>query len=361
MGKRWRTGLVLALSAALAADSCATPSAAPGPTSPPQSALAPLEIPEYPTYPVGFRTLDLHRGPTRPLHTLVFYPASDTSLAAARPQRADDLFSPTDRDPAPDMARAGSTGTAPTGAIPPLTRIGRTAYPELVARLTAVAGPGLAPAPGRFPLVLFSHGLSGSAERYAPVLARIAAAGFVVAAPTYPNTSEFAPRFRRADIVRQPDDARFVLSRVLRLDHSPGDPLRHRIDADHIAAVGHSAGGYTTTGLFVAGHDRRLRAGVVMAGWQAPGAFAGPPATMLFLQGTADPVVPRTVSHAVWSRVPWSKAYVLLRGNSHATYLQPGDPGYPTMLALVTDFLRWTLRGDEAAGKRLPRMIKAPA
>src|SRR5438045_2968791 len=37
---------------------------------------------------------------------------------------------------------------------------------------------------GRFPLVIFCHGLSGSAERYAKTLAGWAAAGFVVAAPT---------------------------------------------------------------------------------------------------------------------------------------------------------------------------------
>ena len=203
--------------------------------------------------------------------------------------------------------------------------------------------------------MLFCHGLSGSPERYAATLAGFASAGFVVAAPTFPHTSEFTEDFRRSDIVRQPADARFVLARLRRLSLTPGDPLWRRIDTDRIAVIGHSAGGYTVTGLLTAGHDPRLRAGVVMSGWAAPGAFRGPPATMLFVQGTADPLVPVAVSRAAYDRVPWPKSYLLLRRDSHATYLKPGDVGYRRMRSVVTNFLRWTLDGDLAAGRRLPR------
>ncbi|HEX9998993.1 MAG TPA: alpha/beta hydrolase [Actinoplanes sp.] len=211
----------------------------------------------------------------------------------------------------------------------------------------AAAGAGRRPAAGRFPLVLFSHGMSGSPERVADALASWAAAGFVVAAPSYPYTKEHTPDYRRWDIVNQPDDARFVLNRVLALDMTPGEPLRGRIDSQHIAAVGHSAGGYTTTGLFVAGHDPRLRAGVVLSGWQAPGAFGGAPARMLFLQGEADPVVPMAKSRAAYARVPWPKRYLLMRGVSHANYLRPGDRGYRKMQHAVLGFLRRTLTGDQ--------------
>jgi dienelactone hydrolase len=209
---------------------------------------------------------------------------------------------------------------------------------------------------GRFPLVIFCHGLSGSAERYATTLAGWAAAGFVVAAPTFPYTSEFTEDFRRPDIVNQPADARFVLRQVASLNQRVGDPLWHRMDTDHMAAIGHSAGGYTTTGLFTAGHDPRLRAGIIMAGWGAKGAFAGPPATMLFLQGKADPIVPVASSRRLFSRVPWPKSFVLMRRDSHATYLKPGDIGYDAMNSLVIGFLRWTLEGDPAARAGLPPM-----
>ncbi|GIM92538.1 alpha/beta hydrolase [Paractinoplanes toevensis] len=483
MGTRRLAGTAVTLILALAAGGCFSEPAQRQPISRPAPPLlvAPPAPTAHPVWPVGVRTLDLQRGPNRPLPTLVFYPAAadpdQAELTNRRrlPRPTDGLFAPASRPEqttppnavppadfaarpkvaalaevatrpqaagrdeltarpkaaAKDKVAAQSKGTAtgegavrpkattPTdlGAHPKVaakdrhaTRTGQTARTartagaertaqaerttqarrtakaerttqagrvqagrtargggsgrvsrpvpaDLVARVAASARAGLAPATGRFPLVLFSHGLSGSPERYAPALAAFAAAGFVVIAPTYPNTSEFAVRFRRADIVRQPADARFVLSRVLRLNYTAGDPLWHRIDAEHIAAVGHSAGGYTTTGLFTAGHDPRLRAGVVMAGWAAPGAFAGAPASMLFLQGTADPVVPMAVSRAAWKQVPWPKAYVLLRRNSHSTYLQPGDLGYPTMKSTVIDFLRWTLNGDESAAHRLPRMV----
>jgi dienelactone hydrolase len=271
--------------------------------TPAASAPAALPAPAAPpvTYPVGTRVLHLARGPRRPLPTLVFYPAARWTLASA--------------------------------GQPPVDQ----------------------PAPGRFPLVVFSHGLAGSPERYRAALSSWAAAGFVVVAPTFPYTSQFTRDFRRYDIVHQPDDVRYVLAQVRRLAATPGDLLAGHVDTARIAAIGHSAGGYTTSGLFTAGHDPRLVSGVIMAGWLAPGAFAGPPATMLFLQGTADPIVPAARSRVAFDRVPWHKSYLLLRHNSHATYLQPGQIGYATMESTVIDFLRWTLDGDQAARARLPR------
>ena len=210
------------------------------------------------------------------------------------------------------------------------------------------------PAAGKFPLVLFSHGLHGTPERYVPAGASWSAAGFVVALPAYPHTAEGAGRYRREDIKNQPADAAYVIRKVRDLGKESGDPLADRIDGDHVAAIGHSAGGYTTTGLFTAGHDARIRAGVVLAGWLAPGAFDGPPATMLFMQGDSDPVVPVSEGRAAFDRVPWTKSYVLLPRNFHAQYMLPGNRGYPEMDSIVTDFLRWTLTGDEAAGQRMP-------
>jgi hypothetical protein len=97
-----------------------------------------------------------------------------------------------------------------------------------------------------------------------------------------------------------------------------------------------------------------------MAGWAAPGAFAGPPATVLFLQGTADPIVPVARSRATYARVPWPKSYLLLRRDSHATYLRPGGRGYVRMRSTVIDFLRWTLTGDQEASHRLPHLFYPP-
>jgi len=252
-------------------------------------------------YAVGLRHLALSRGEHRPLRTLLLYPAVG---AESDPMR---------------------TNAPPAG--------------------------------GRFPLVLFSHGLHGTPERYVAAAAGWAAAGFVVALPAYPHTSEGAGVYRRADIKNQPADAAFVIREVRDLGRRAGDPLVGRIDGDHVAAAGHSAGGYTTAGMFTKEHDPRLKAGVVLAGWMAPGAFDGPAATMLFIHGDSDPVVPVAAGRAAYDRVPWSKAYVLLPKNHHAAYMLPGNRGFPEMESMVTDFLRWTLNGDPAAHDRFAAMV----
>jgi dienelactone hydrolase len=316
--------MILAFGLALGGGACSGRPVANPQNSPPLSIVTPSmplsAVPEV-RYPVGMRVLRLHRGSLRPLPTLVFYPA----IVAPAPI-------PVDAPPLP---------TAPPNATPrPQTLPQRWVVRRRPGNWGAT--PGLRPAHGRFPLVLYSHGLSGSPQRVAKTLVGWAAAGFVVAAPSYPYTHEHTHDYRRWDIVNQPDDARFVLKNVLRLN----DSLGAAIDSGHIAAAGHSAGGYTTTGLFVAGHDPRLKAGVVLSGWRAPGAFAGPPARMLFLQGTADPVVPMAKSRAAYARVPWTKRYLILHGVSHANYLRPGERGYRMMNDVVLDFLRANLKRE---------------
>ena len=110
--------------------------------------------------------------------------------------------------------------------------------------------------------------------------------------------------------------------------------------------------------MFTKNHDPRLKAGVVLAGWMAPGAFAGPPASMLFIHGDSDPVVPVEDSRKAYEKVPWSKAYVLLPKNHHAQYMLPGNKGFPEMESLVTDFLRWNLTKDVAARDRFEAMVR---
>jgi dienelactone hydrolase len=261
----------------------------------PRQSVAPTR-----TFPVGVRTVPLARG-DRPLPTTVWYPAT----------------------------------SGPVGAI---------------ARRKAAA------AAGRFPLVLFSHGLSGIPQRYAGLAQAWASAGFVVAAPLYPHTSGRTTRFIRNDIDNQPADAWYVIDRLRRLSAVGGDLLSGHVDAQRVAAIGHSAGGFTTNGMFTAGHDPRLVAGVVIAGWLAPGAFAGPPANLLFIHGSRDNVVPVAASRITYEQVPrsWPKSMKLLQGRWHSEYLKPGEPGFTGLRAVTTDFLRWNLYGDDSAHRRLP-------
>ncbi|MFB9235353.1 alpha/beta hydrolase family protein [Plantactinospora siamensis] len=230
-------------------------------------------------------------------------------------------------------------------------RSGTAAGPEATPRRGARA------ASGRFPVVLFSHGLGARPADYQRLLAGWAAAGFVVAAPTYPNTSRGA-QLDVLDVLNQPADASYALTAVLRLDGRAGDPLSGHLATDRVAAAGHSAGGVTTVGLFTADRDARLDAGIVLAG-SALGVgtgYAGPAAPLLFVHGERDNVVSYASGKAAYDAVPWPKALLSLPNGDHGgALLRRGNPAFPPVEDSTVDFLRWSLYGDAAALRRLPR------
>jgi dienelactone hydrolase len=205
-------------------------------------------------------------------------------------------------------------------------------------------------APGPFPLVLFSHGLTSQPRAYAALLKAWARAGFVVAAPAYPHTSYGVADYDPVDVVNQPVDASFVITHMIALSAEEGDPLAGRINTGRVAAAGHSAGGTTTIGMFSGNRDDRLVAGVVLAGRQIFGApFAGPPAALLFVHGKLDKTVPYADGLAAFRTVPWSRAMMAVTEGGHVAITKDFGP----VIATTTDFLRWSLYGDAAARSRL--------
>jgi dienelactone hydrolase len=272
------------------------------------SSLAPRPVTAYVPVPgsapsrrcaVGVRDLGFSRGVDRPLPTRVWYPAS-----------------------------GGTPGS-----------------------VTAAA----APARGRFPVVVFSHGLASQPNDYAAMLVRWARAGFVVAAPIYPHTSHGTADFNSYDIVNQPADASQVLTQLLALNGS-ADPLSGRLDPDRVAAAGHSAGGITTVGLFSAARDARLKAGIVLAGTDFRSApFTGAPAAMLFVHGEKDDTVAYAAGHTVYEAVPWSRAMLTLPDAGHQVY----EDGFEAVTGTSVEFLRWSLYGDDEARRRIPARAAA--
>jgi len=210
-------------------------------------------------------------------------------------------------------------------------------------------------ADGRFPVVMFSHGLGAQPEDYQPLLSRWAAAGFVVAAPRFPHTSTGSDG-NVLDVLNQPADVSYALTQVLAADEKPDDPLHGRLAVDRVAAAGHSAGGVTTVGLFTAGRDERLDAGIVFAG-TALGvgtAFAGAAAPQLFVHGQADEVVDYAAGKAVYDAVPWPKAMLSLPKGDHGRALLTDGAALRVVADTTVEFLRWTLYADAAAKRRLP-------
>ncbi|MEH0972677.1 chlorophyllase [Micromonospora sp. CPCC 205546] len=273
--------------------------------------------------------------------------------------------------PVPPAPTVAPTPQVPAGTAPDktfavgvrqmkLNRDGKRPLPVTV-WYPAAGKPGGQPersadaAGGKFPVVMFSHGLNGRPADYATLLTRWAAAGFVVAAPTFPHTARGGDG-NVLDVLNQPADVSYVLTQVLALDARAGDPLRGRLATDRVAAAGHSAGGVTTIGLFTAGRDERLDAGVVFAG-TALGvgtAFAGAAAPQLFVHGEADEVVEYAAGKAVYDRVPWPKAMLSLPKGDHGRALLGDGAALRVVSDTTVEFLRWSLYGDRSAKDRIP-------
>ncbi|MGC5288051.1 alpha/beta hydrolase family protein [Micromonospora sp. DT231] len=279
---------------------------------------------------------------------------------------------PSQHAPAPVEPKAAATPTpqVPAGRAPQhtfavgvrqlkLNRNGRalptTLWYPAAGQSGGAARRSAAAAEGRFPVVMFSHGLGGRPDDYATLLTRWAAAGFVVAAPAFPHTSAGADN-NVLDVLNQPADVSYALDRVLALGTTADDPLRGRLDAERVAAAGHSAGGVTTIGLFTIARDERLDAGVVFAG-TALGvgtAFAGAAAPQLFVHGELDEVVEYAAGKAAYDKVPWPKAMLSLPNGDHGRTMLKDKAALRVVSDTSVEFLRWSLYGDAAAKKRIP-------
>lgn len=258
--------------------------------------------------------------------------------------------------PTPSPAVSARPGLASVELPAPLA-VPSAAYPVSSQQVTYTRGGRtlrtvvwLPDAPGRLPAVLFSHGLNGAPEDFAPLLKGWAAAGFAVIAPAYPKTTRGAADFDVLDVLNQPADASYVLGQVL------AGPLGRRIDAGRLAAAGHSAGAITTVGLFSAARDARLRAGIVLAGsgLGVGTGFSGVPAALLFVHGDADSLVSYASGKATYDLVPWSKAMLTIPGGNHSDpYLRAGSAPFRTVSRSTLAFLRLELYGDQSARKAL--------
>src|SRR5207253_210206 len=85
--------------------------------------------------------------------------------------------------------------------------------------------------PGRHPLIVFAHGFALTPATYHHLLDAWAQAGYVVAAPVFPLTTANAPGGPdEADIVNQPRDMSFVITKLLAENARARGVLADRID-----------------------------------------------------------------------------------------------------------------------------------
>ncbi len=101
------------------------------------------------------------------------------------------------------------------------------------------------PVPGRFPLVVLSHGMFGNAFNQAWLAGALAKKGYIVAAISHPGTSTWS---RDPDQRRQLWERPRDISRLIDYTISSSGLSEH-VDPDRIFMAGHSLGGFTAVAL----------------------------------------------------------------------------------------------------------------
>jgi predicted dienelactone hydrolase len=216
------------------------------------------------------------------------------------------------------------------------------------------------------PLIVLAHGSGGNPNKFTELIGGWAAAGYVVAAPLFPRSSDVGGNLT-SDVVNQPADVSFVIDRLLHDNKDRKSPLYRRIDPRHIGLAGLSAGGFTAYGLVfnTCCRDPRIKATIIMSG--IPGPFpggtydyTGKPVPVLLLHGDRDELNLFPLSVNTYPKLAPPKWFVALHGSGHSSpYENSPDPNDDVVRATTLPFWDRYLRGKDDATDRLIDAVEA--
>ena len=221
---------------------------------------------------------------------------------------------------------------------------------------------GAAPAndAGPFPLIVFAHGFRATPDSYSRLLRAWAQAGYVVAAPMFPRTNVRAPGGAdESDLVNQPKDMSFVISRMLAITATGDGILTGLINPNRIAVAGHSDGGSTALAVAYNRHyvDHRIRAAVILAGARIPGVsgynFPAPHPPLLAAQGTADTSNIPASTRNYFRIAPPPKFLLTLPGARHGPPYISQEPQLRIVQRVTISFFDWYLKRLAGALSRM--------
>jgi dienelactone hydrolase len=110
----------------------------------------------------------------------------------------------------------------------------------------------VARAPGRFPLILYSHGSGGVRFESLVLAVHLASHGYlVVSADHHGDTLGDSGDTHDSILSNRPRDLTFLIDQFLAFDAEGGTFFAGAIDANRIGATGHSYGGHTVLALAV--------------------------------------------------------------------------------------------------------------
>lgn len=242
---------------------------------------------------------------------------------------------------------------------------------------------------GPHPVVVFTHGYTGTFTDYTFLFEDLASRGYVVASVdhTYEATAVEFPDGRvvksvlgsylsksaKSDVqtltlavsVRL-DDLKFVVNELERLNAGGNDPFAGRLDMSRVALAGHSLGGLTA--LLGVQQDPRFRAGVILDGVLPDFVAVGTQTPILVLTAGNDGWGENDCR--LWNGLRGPRVAVNLKGAEHVTpsdavwlakyAIRTGSMGPEKTIAAVRDyvaaFLNANLRGLPAS-----HLLKGPS
>jgi dienelactone hydrolase len=260
-----------------------------------------------------------HRVPVRP------YPVEDETITLTDPSRN-------------SPARGGVPGSA-----------GRV----LVTVIRRPVGPV-----GPLPLVVFAHGWDSDPGKYETLLDAWAAAGYLVAAPTFPDSADTLPGTPVSGYPDQARDISFVISSLLGGRAGPVDPTR-------IAVAGHSDGATDVVLLALnpAFADPRLRAFLCLAGeipQGVPGPWTAPTVgALLVAVGTDDEYGLLAKSSAVFQTAHVAaEAMLTVSGGDHLDTFIGASSGAVAMRTETVRFLDAALGPEPTTSAQLASALE---
>jgi len=218
-------------------------------------------------YPVGVRTLLLGVEPDRNVE--IWYPAVPGSEEGI------------------ERASYESLEALPPDLVAPI----REAFPELNSVIEMTAYRDLpASQDGPFPIVLFSHGFGGFRQANSLLAAGIASWGFIVASTDHLERGLAAVTIPGSNPGpdRDEEDMIAMIDLLESLSATSSDPFAGIVDAELVAATGHSAGGGASLGIL---DDPRIDA---VVGFAAAGNPSDPPNKPVMLIGAAGDIAVTT-------------------------------------------------------------------
>jgi dienelactone hydrolase len=223
-------------------------------------------------------------------------------------------------------------------------------------------------ADGQHPIVVFTHGYTGTFTDYTFLFEDLASRGYIVASVdhTYEATAVEFPDGRFVESIPgshfgntpgndaselafavsvRLDDLKFVVNELKRLNEASASPFAGKLEISRIALAGHSLGGVTA--LLGVEADPRIKAGIILDG-VVPETSAKPLTAPIMLLSAGREQWSEAEQH-LWDTLRGPRFAVGLRGGEHVTpsdliwlaggAIKTGKMGPAKTIAAIRDYI----------------------